>query len=94
MWNNHDFNSANGLSPTFNSFVGGGVFLLTETLFHWILGWLAGHDVSCDLLWIRTFYLLPFFTTGLLLHAVGFWPYWKIPILRIKIDLFGRSGRF
>ena len=88
--NQHDFNSENGFSPIFNSFIGAGFFLLFETLIDWILHLILGNGVSCGLLWIRSFYLIPFLATGLLLHSLGFWPYLKLPFTGEKIDLFGR----
>lgn len=91
---NHDFNSDNGFTPIFNSFVGGGIFLLTGTLIDWLLHLVIGPGISCGLLWVRSFYLIPFVSTGLLLHGIGFWPYWRLPFTREKIDLFGRGKKY
>lgn len=77
----------------FNSFVGGGVFLAFESLIHWVIDFVLGNTAECGLLWINSFYLIPFIATGIFLNAIGFWHYMRIPILNIKIDLFGR-GRF
>lgn len=93
--NTHSFNSDNGFTPMFNSFVGGGVFYILSALIHFILGLFAGEGVECGLLWINSFYLIPFVATSLLLNAVGFWKYWRVPILNIKIvDPFGRGSRW
>lgn len=89
-WSNHSYNSDNGFTPAFNSFVGGGVFLLMETLIDWLLHLFLGSGVSCGLIWIRSFYLIPFIATGLLLHSIGFWPYLRLPFTREKTVLFNR----
>lgn len=91
--NNHSFNSDNGFTPMFNSFVGGGVFLGFESLIHFVANLFLGSTAECGFLWVNTFYLIPFIATGLFLNAIGFWHYMRIPILNVKIDLFGR-GRF
>lgn len=86
--NLHSYNSDNGFTPLFNSFVGGGVFYILSALIHFILSIFIGKGVECSLLWINSFYLIPFIATGLFLNAIGFWHYMKIPILNIKINLF------
>jgi hypothetical protein len=90
----HSYNSDNGFTPIFNSFVGGLVFYVTMALIDLVFEFFLGKSVNCSLLWIRSFYLVPFVSTGLLLHGIGFWPYLKIPILNIKIDLFQRGTRW
>lgn len=90
----HRFNSDNGYTPLFNSFVGGGVFFIFEWILSWILVLLFGPMVNCGLLFVDLFYLIPFIATGLFLHWIGFWPYMMLPIVNIKIDLFGRGRRF
>lgn len=92
--NTHSFNSDNGFTPVFNSFIGGGVFYAFSALIHLVLGFFAGNGVECGLIWINSFYLIPFISTGLLLHGIGFWPYMMIPILNIKVNLFGRSPKW
>lgn len=89
----HHYNSDNGFTPVFNSFVGGLVFYLTLTLIDLVLEFLFGKIVNCSIMWIRSFYLIPFISTGLLLHGIGFWPYLKVPVLNIKIDLFRKGSR-
>jgi hypothetical protein len=80
--------SDNSCTPVFNSFVGGGVFLISEKLIYFVLEHISGSGVHCGTLFLRSFYLLPFLTTGLFLHAIRFWPYWKIPFIRAKIKIF------
>ena len=92
--NTHSFNSDNGFTPTFNSFVGGGVFLGFESLIHFVLNLLVGNSAECGLIWINSFYLIPFVSTSLFLNAIGFWSYMRIPIINVKIDLFGRGSRW
>lgn len=91
--NSHSFNSDNGFTPIFNSFVGGGVFYIFSALIHFILSFFIGEVVDCGLIWINSLYLIPFISTGLFLHGIGFWPYMMLPIINIKIDLFGRGLR-
>jgi len=85
---NHNFNSDNGFTPLFNSFVGGGVFCLSVAIIQFLIGLVIGKIAPCATLFISSFYLLPFLTTGLFLHAIGFWPYWKLPFIRGKVSLF------
>lgn len=89
----HSYNSDNGFTPVFNSFVGGGVFCLFQYLTYLILELFFGKGIDCVSLWLYSFYLIPFVSTGLFLHGIGFWPYWKIPFVNAKIDLFGRGLR-
>lgn len=91
--NEHTYNSENGFTPAFNSFVGGGVFLLFQYFIYLILELIFGKTIYCISLWMNSFYLIPFLSTGLFLHGIGFWPYWKIPFVNAKIDLFGRGLR-
>lgn len=89
--NTHRFNSDNGFTPFFNSFVGGGVFFAFEFLIHFVLNSFFTSIVNCGSLLLNSFYLIPFIATGLFLHGIGFWPYIKLPILNIKISLFGKN---
>ena len=90
----HHYNSDNGSTPLFNSFVGGGVFFIFEYIINWILVFFFGPIVNCSLLIVDLFYLVPFIATGLFLHGIGFWPYMMLPIINVKIDLFGRGSRW
>ena len=86
--NNHNYNSENGFTPVFNSFIGGGVFYIFQALIYFILKIFFGEGIYCTSLWISSFHLIPFISTGLFLHWIGFWPYLKIPIVNVKIRLF------
>ncbi len=88
---NHHYNSANGFTPAFNSFIGGGVFYILQVLINFPLEYFFGKEIYCANIWVPSFHLLPFLATGLLLHGIGFWPYLKLPILNVKIVLF-RGG--
>ena len=85
--NTHKYNSDNGFTPGFNSFVGSGIFFGFEMLINLILNAIFGNATECILLWTKSFYLIPFITTGIFLNLIGFWKYIRIPILNIKIDL-------
>lgn len=89
--NCHLYNSDNGFTPAFNSFVGGGVFLGFESLIRLTLDLLLGNSAECSLIWVNGFYLLPFIATGLFLNLIGFWHYIKIPILNVKVNIFSRN---
>ncbi len=86
--NNHDYNSDNGFTSAFNSFIGGAVFYLSEEAIQFIFKLILGDTASCITLFTSSFYLLPFITTGLFLHLVRFWPYWRLPFTRKKIRLY------
>jgi hypothetical protein len=75
----HSYNSKNGFTPTLNSFVGGGVFFIFESLIQLFFNFLFGKITSCVLLLIEPLYLAPFIATGYFLHKIGFWPYWRLP---------------
>jgi hypothetical protein len=86
--NTHYYNSDNGFTPLFNSFIGGGVFCLFEALIYFFLILFVGKIAPCTTLFMSSFYLLPFIMTGLFLHLTRFWPYWKLPLIRAKIRLY------
>lgn len=86
----HSYNSENGFTPLLNSVVGGGVFYAFSALINLIFGLIFGNGGNCVPLWLNSFYLIPFVSTGLLLHWTGFWPYLKVPIINEKIRLFRR----
>lgn len=71
------YNSVNGFSPGFNSFVGSGTFLGFQTIL--LLGFekIFGESVYC-MTWPYVIHFVVFASTGLFLHAVGFWPELRI----------------
>jgi len=92
--NTHSYNSDNGFTPLFNRFVGGGVFYVFSALLHFVLSFFISDGVDCSLIWINSFYLIPFISAGLFLHGIGFWPYMMLPIINVKVNLFGRSSKW
>lgn len=67
------YNSENGFSPTFNRVVGGGTYLLLQTVTYLILRVLFGGGVYC-LPYPYVLHILVFVSTGKLLNLIGFWP--------------------
>jgi hypothetical protein len=82
------FNSENGFSPVFNSFVGAGFFYGFQTLYNFILEFIMGKTAYCATFTVPLFFLIPFISAGLFLHWLGFWPYLRIPRTRFKIKIF------
>jgi len=74
---NHDYNSKNGFTPMFNSFVGAGVFCLFQYLTYLILVLFWGKGVYCAVPMVSGFHIIPFFLTGIFLNLIGFWKYLK-----------------
>ncbi len=77
------YNSKNGFSPLFNSFVGSGTYALFQYLTYLILQKLLGDGIYCQP-WSYVIHIFVFILTGGLLYFSGFWVYWKLP---------GRRGR-
>lgn len=92
--NNHSYNSANGFTPTLNRFVGGGVFYIFNALLNSLLSFLIGNEVDCSLMWINSFYIIPFVFTGLFLHKIGFWPQMRLPAKNTGIGTGRRHRRW
>ena len=71
------YNSKNGFSPAFNSFVGSGTFLGFQTIL--LLGFekIFGESVYC-MTWPYIIHFVVFASTGLFLYAIGFWPELRI----------------
>ena len=67
------YNSDNGFSPVFNSFVGSGMYAVLQALLFFVLTLLFGVGVYC-FVWPFAIHVLIFLSTGRLLHAIGFWP--------------------
>ena len=67
------YNSKNGFSPPFNSFVGSGTYLCLQGLVYLFLTLVFGDAAYC-FPWSYALHLIVFLGTGHLLHVVGFWP--------------------
>ena len=72
------YNSKNGFSPLFNSFVGSGTYALFQYFTHLFLNKSLGSGVYCRP-WSYLIHFIIFLSTGGLLFISGFWVYWKMP---------------
>ena len=72
------YNSENGFSPTYNSFVGSGVYALFQVLTYTILTKIFDNEIYVNI-WPYPIHIFVFLGTGLFLNLVGFWKYWKLP---------------
>lgn len=75
---NAHFNSDNGFSPLFNSFVGSGTYILLQYLTYLVLESVSGPGVYCRP-WSYIIHFVVFLLTGGLLFILGFWVYWRLP---------------
>jgi hypothetical protein len=82
------YNSENGFSPTFNIFVGSGLYWGIQSLLLILLEKLFGESVYC-LIWPYPVHIVIFLLTGLILHVTGFWPYLKEPGMRRSYRKYG-----
>lgn len=67
------YNSENGFSPIFNSFVGSGVYTGLQTLLFLTFTYVFGDWIYC-FGWPIVVHIVIFKLTGYLLHYIGFWP--------------------
>lgn len=67
------YNSKNGFSPPFNSFIGSGTYLVLQGLLYLLFTLTLGDAAYC-VPWPYALHLIVFLSTGLLLNAIGFWP--------------------
>ena len=72
------YNSDNGFSPTYNRFVGSGMYLLFQTGTYVLLTKLFGNEIYAHA-WPYGVHIVAFLSVGLFLNLVGFWKYWKLP---------------
>ena len=72
--------SENGFSPAYNRVVGSGVYLLLQALTYVVFIRVFGDLAYCRP-WSLIVHYLVFFSTGGFLHAIHFWPYWRIPFI-------------
>lgn len=68
------YNSDNGFSPLFNSFVGSGTYLGLESAALLLIEKAYGQKVYC-MVWPYEIHFLIFASAGLLLYFTGFWTY-------------------
>lgn len=79
----HSYNSENGFTPTFNSFIGASTYFWLQTIIYFLLKTFFSEAVYC-MKWPYGLHIAVFLSTGFILHVTGVWPYWK---------LFGRKVR-
>ena len=72
------YNSENGFSPSFNSFVGSGMYAVLQYFTHLVLDKFYGPVIYCKP-WSYVIHIVIFLLTGGLLILSGFWVYWKLP---------------
>ena len=77
------YNSENGFSPSFNRFVGAGTYVGFQALVYLLLELIFGEGIYC-IGWPFALHVIVFGSTGLFLHAIGFWPYLVEPGTRRK----------
>lgn len=73
--NNHSYNSRNGFTPFFNSFIGAGLFCLFQYLTYSIISLFWGKEILCTFQILSVLYLIPFILTKIFLISVRFWKY-------------------
>lgn len=73
--NNHNYNSKNGFTPLFNSFVGAGFFCLFQYLTYLFISLFWGKEIICTLQILSILYVIPFILTKIFLLSVRFWKY-------------------
>jgi len=71
------YNSKNGFSPGFNSFVGSGTFTGFQAILLLLFEKIFGESVYC-MGWPYAVHFAVFASTGLFLYVVGFWPELRI----------------
>lgn len=75
--NTHAYNSENGFTSLFNSFLGASMYFWLQALLYVILEKFFTEMVYC-FKWPYLLHILVFLFTGFLLHIIGIWPYWKV----------------
>ena len=77
MRGSNSYNSANGFTPAFNSFVGSFTYVGLQTVTFLLLSFVFGQSIYC-MPWPYVAHIFVFVTTGLFLHLIGFWPELRI----------------
>ncbi len=72
--------SENGFSRAYNRVVGSGIYMFFQSLVYVLLLKILGDLAYCQPFSLGIHYLV-FLLTGGFLHAIYFWPYWKIPLI-------------
>lgn len=80
----HSYNSENGFTPIFNSFVGASIYFWSQEFIYISLEKFFTEAVYC-FKWPYILHVSIFIFTGLLLNITGFWRYWKFFGHKIRI---------
>lgn len=80
----HSYNSENGLTPTFNTFIGASTYFWLQTLIYFIFQKFFSEAIYC-LKWPYILHIFIFLVTGFALHITGIWSYWKIFGKKIRL---------
>lgn len=73
----HKYNSENGFTPIFNSFIGASGYFWFQTIIYFGLKLVFTEAVYC-FKWPYFLHSIVFLSNGFILHMVGIWPYWKV----------------
>lgn len=80
----HSYNSENGLTPVFNSFIGASTYFWLQTFIYFVLEKLFTEAIYC-MKWPYVLHVSVFILTGFALHMSGIWPYWKLFGVKMRI---------
>jgi len=80
----HKYNSENGLTPAFNSFIGASGYFWFQTIIYFGLKLIFTDAVYC-FKWPYFLHSIVFLLNGFILHMIGIWPYWKVFGVKIRI---------
>lgn len=73
----HKYNSENGFTPMFNSFIGASGYFWFQTIIYFGLKLIFTEAVYC-FKWPYFLHSIVFLSNGFILHMIGIWPYWKV----------------
>jgi len=90
-YGNAHYNSKNGFSPPFNSFVGSGTYLGLQALVYLLFTLIFGDAAYC-IPWSYAMHLIVFASTGHILHEIGFWP--ELRIFKTQRPKWKKKKRF
>lgn len=80
----HRYNSENGLTRVFNSFIGASAYFWLQSFIYFFLEILFSEGIYC-FKWPYVLHALVFLLTGLLLNILGVWKYWKLFGEKVRI---------
>ncbi len=80
----HKYNSENGLTPGFNRFIGATTYFWIQAVINLVLEYFFTSAVYC-FKWPYGLHLGTFLLTGLFLHLIGIWSYWRLFGMKIRL---------